>query len=122
MVMMTNLIRRRLLRRRRELLDRYRAELERADEELDEPQPEEIERATEQWDAQVLSRLSDADARALLEVVHALRRLEAGTYGTCTDCGGAIGSSRLDAVPTASTCIECAELADRPTLRYHAAR
>ena len=37
----------------------------------------------------------------------ALERIEAGTFGTCRLCGGMIGRKRLEAVPTATQCIEC---------------
>ncbi|CAN5321609.1 TraR/DksA C4-type zinc finger protein [soil metagenome] len=38
-----------------------------------------------------------------------LRALEQGEdYGSCERCGGAIGAQRLDARPTARTCITCA--------------
>jgi len=44
----------------------------------------------------------------LAEVEKALARLEAGTYGTCTKCGEPIPEGRLDARPTATTCVGCA--------------
>lgn len=47
----------------------------------------------------------------LAEVDAALRRLDAGTYGTCERCGQPIGSERLEARPAARTCIHCASLA-----------
>ena len=37
----------------------------------------------------------------------ALERIEAGTFGVCRLCGGTIGRKRLEAVPTATQCIEC---------------
>ncbi|MBX3155265.1 MAG: TraR/DksA family transcriptional regulator [Deltaproteobacteria bacterium] len=101
------------MRRRRELLLRYRDELDRADEELSERQPEDVQRATELWDATVLAHLGESDARALLEVVQALRRLDTGDYGVCVTCGEDIAPARLDALPTAATCIECATIGDR---------
>ena len=39
-------------------------------------------------------------------VESALARMEAGTYGVCTECGGEIEGARLDAMPSAATCIE----------------
>lgn len=119
--MKTTLIRRRLIRRRNQLFARYRAELERADE-LDEKQPEDIERATEQWDAKVLSKLGEVDAQALFDVVSAIRRIDSGTYGTCVECGDEIPTDRLDAMPATATCIECAGLAEQPTTRMRAVR
>lgn len=37
----------------------------------------------------------------------ALKRIQAGTYGTCIDCEGEIGFERLSAYLTAKRCIEC---------------
>lgn len=42
------------------------------------------------------------------EIEAALERLDAGTYGTCERCGAPIGDGRLEARPTARTCIRCA--------------
>ena len=39
----------------------------------------------------------------------ALNRLDAGTYGVCQRCAAEIPSARLEAVPTASLCIQCKE-------------
>ena len=49
------------------------------------------------------------DARHhLAEITAARERLAEGTYGTCERCGGRIGEGRLEARPTARTCIACA--------------
>jgi DnaK suppressor protein len=40
-------------------------------------------------------------------VAMGLRRIEQGTFGACTNCGGDISDRRLDAVPWAPLCIEC---------------
>lgn len=107
------------MRQRHQLMLRYRDELERADDRALES--EEVERATEKWDAAVVARLGETDARILGDVVAALRRLEGGTYGSCLTCGEAISEARLDALPTASLCIECAEEARPVTFdRYPA--
>ncbi len=37
----------------------------------------------------------------------ALLRVEDGSFGICRVCGGEIGHARLEAVPTATQCIEC---------------
>ena len=46
--------------------------------------------------------------RHLVEVEHALRRVDEGTYGTCESCGQPIAAGRLEARPTSRTCIGCA--------------
>jgi RNA polymerase-binding transcription factor DksA len=57
--------------------------------------------------AQVVSLLEDA-RRQLDELVGAVARLDAGTYGKCERCGGAIGEERLVAVPGTRRCVDCA--------------
>ena len=40
-------------------------------------------------------------------VDEALERLDSGSFGDCRVCGGGIGRPRLEAVPTATRCIDC---------------
>ena len=44
----------------------------------------------------------------LTRVDAALRALDDGTYGTCVSCGNPIAPERLEAIPWAPTCIDCA--------------
>ena len=49
-----------------------------------------------------------AKSRAGLdEVDAALARIEAGTYGICSSCGGEIAAERLEALPTTTVCVAC---------------
>lgn len=41
------------------------------------------------------------------DVVAALDRIDAGTFGTCERCGNQIPDERLEARPTASLCVSC---------------
>ena len=53
-------------------------------------------------------------SKAELERVDAaLRALDAGTYGTCVSCGKPIAPERLQAIPWAPTCIDCARKSGR---------
>ncbi len=103
--------------RRRQLLNRYRDELERIEEELSVHQTESVDRASEQWDAKVLGTLGDADVRGIVAVMEALARLDAGTYGSCVECGRPIGAARLGVMPEAIVCISCATNAEHPVAR-----
>ncbi len=47
-------------------------------------------------------------AETLAELDDALAKLDAGTYGVCESCGKPIPEARLEAVPSASECIDCA--------------
>ena len=44
----------------------------------------------------------------LIDVEHALAKMEAGTYGECESCHGAVSEARLEAMPAARLCIDCA--------------
>ena len=44
----------------------------------------------------------------LAEIDAARDRLAAGRYGVCEVCGGPVAAARLEALPTARTCIACA--------------
>ena len=46
------------------------------------------------------------------EALEALRRLDDGTYGTCTKCGLAISERRLRARPEATRCLDCQSVRD----------
>ncbi len=43
----------------------------------------------------------------LRDIEDALLRIDAGTWGRCLQCGGAIGRDRLRAVPDARFCVSC---------------
>jgi DnaK suppressor protein len=43
----------------------------------------------------------------------ALKRVDDGTYGTCTECTKPIGQARLKAIPEAITCVSCQEKIER---------
>jgi DnaK suppressor protein len=68
----------------------------------DEHDPEGATIAFELSQASALLRSSSA---GLAEVDAALERLAAGTYGSCTVCGGLIGEGRLEARPWTPYCI-----------------
>jgi len=101
-------VRNRLLKRRQQLLARFHDGVARAGEELESPDSEEVERATEQWDARVLSSLGDNDVRELAGIAAAIRRIDDGTYGVCQHCNRRIEPARLAALPAATSCIDCA--------------
>jgi RNA polymerase-binding transcription factor len=54
--------------------------------------------------------LGENSQAVLGDIDAALRRIEDGSYGTCTNCGKEIAVGRLEAHPWASLCIDCARL------------
>jgi len=59
-----------------------------------------------------LSILEQIEAE-LADVEHAIRRLDAGDYGTCEVCGMAIPDERLEVMPAARLCLEHQAEAER---------
>lgn len=53
------------------------------------------------------------DIEDVRDIAAARRRIAAGTYGICTDCGAEIGYARLRAYPTAKRCIGCQQEHER---------
>jgi len=51
----------------------------------------------------------ERERRTLNEIEIALARLEAGDYGVCNLCGISIPKIRLEALPSATLCVNCAE-------------
>jgi len=91
---------RRALELRRETL---LEELKRDADRLKEERTGERTDPTPDLDEADLSR----DQHELGDIDAARRRLDDGSYGTCTDCGVAIDFERLHAEPEAARCIDC---------------
>jgi RNA polymerase-binding transcription factor len=56
--------------------------------------------------------LGDNAEQVLSEIDAALKRIDDGTYGICTNCGQEIPLARLEANPWASLCIDCKRKAE----------
>ena len=79
------------------------------EDELDQPaDPDVEERATEREGDEVLEGLGVAGQNEIVMINAALRRIESGTYGICIECEGQIIPERLDIVPHATKCKNCA--------------
>ncbi|MBS7345788.1 MAG: TraR/DksA C4-type zinc finger protein [Caryophanon sp.] len=63
------------------------------------------DQGTELADEYVEQALDEQRDEELEKIDEALAAIEAGTYGTCTQCGESIPYERLEALPTALTCI-----------------
>jgi len=67
------------------------------------------DRATEIGGDEVLDALEESAVTEIKEIQAALRRIDDGTYGTCARCGEKINEKRLEALPYATECIQCAQ-------------
>ncbi len=102
-----------LAEKRRQLnedLERLRAELaERTEQSAAAPSDvptHQADAGTETFDRELQEKLIEDHESRLLQVDEALKRFDAGTFGTCTVCGKTIGMDRLRAKPWATACID----------------
>ena len=93
-----------LIARLRDGLDEVSAARE-GDNSDDEHDPEGATLAFERSQASTL--LEQSQGR-LEEIAEAFARLDAGTFGTCIDCGEPIAEARLEIRPYAAKCVDCA--------------
>lgn len=83
-------------------LQKYEASLER-------PKSADFEDgATERENDEVIEGLGLSGQAELRSIEAALRRIKDGTYGDCVRCGEEIVDARLETVPTAALCRNCA--------------
>src|SRR5262245_26418481 len=68
---------------------------------------DEVDQAFAKTRAGVETELVGRHLRELGAVEAARERIQAGTFGICPDCGGAIAAARLRANPAALRCTEC---------------
>lgn len=67
------------------------------------------EQASLQENDEVLEGLDDLERAEAVTIRQTLQRIESGDYGFCVSCRASIDQKRLEAVPTADTCIRCAK-------------
>src|SRR5512140_2333959 len=102
----------------RELLqstrERLWGDLKREFGRLGEDYRREFDRAMDAGDSSVIDlvqsigvKLVDIRQSEITQLAEAEQKLNAGTYGTCEDCGKEISEERLRAVPYAIRCVDC---------------
>jgi RNA polymerase-binding protein DksA len=71
------------------------------------------ETATATLDREIDYTLEENSEHVLSEIEEALKRIEAGTYGICRNCGAPISPERLEAIPYTTECIDCKRRGER---------
>lgn len=74
------------------------------------------ENAAEAYEQDFAFMSMESEEQLLRKVDRALQRIHEHTYGECEECGEAINSERLEAVPWATMCVKCQELEERGML------
>ena len=59
-------------------------------------------------DQELTLTLLGSDEDILDQTEAAIQRIEDGSYGRCKECGEQIPKTRLDAIPYAAECVQCA--------------
>ena len=65
--------------------------------------------ATDMYDREFNLGLASNDRELLYKVDSALKRVQDGTYGLCSECDKPIPMARLKAIPYVETCLKCQE-------------
>jgi DnaK suppressor protein len=75
--------------------------------------PDEQDRIQDAREREMAIGNIERDSGRLRDVQAALRRIDAGAFGSCAECESDINPKRLAAIPWAPSCIVCQEAADR---------
>jgi RNA polymerase-binding transcription factor DksA len=96
------------LKRLTEQLEQLEADAQPKDERREgSPFGKREEEATESFELERRLALEKQTRDQLVEVEHALIKIENGTYGKCDICGKSIDPARLEALPQAALCLSC---------------
>lgn len=66
------------------------------------------EQAQERENDEVVDAIGNETRHSLHDIQVALDKIADGTYGQCESCGQAIAQARLEALPEAAHCVNCA--------------
>ncbi|WP_439534303.1 TraR/DksA family transcriptional regulator [Polymorphobacter sp.] len=90
-------------------LDELTAEIARLDGETTQPlSPKFSDQANDLEDLATNESLEARHKAEVEQIRAALHRIEDGRYGVCDNCGADIAPARLEALPGATRCINCA--------------
>ncbi|MGQ4877628.1 TraR/DksA family transcriptional regulator [Billgrantia sp. LNSP4103-1] len=94
-----------------ERVDRYKVHKMRLENPLDRDMEEQ---AIELENEDVIDALEEEAEEELGQVLHALERIEEGEGDLCERCDEPIDPRRLEAIPYATLCVDCADLEGEP--------
>jgi RNA polymerase-binding protein DksA len=99
--------------------EQLRHEIATVRERSEPPEAGEVSDPKDAADAQAQGVVADAeverDLAELRQIELALRRIDDGSYGICTDCSTPIDPRRVLAQPTALRCVECQAITEGAT-------
>jgi len=80
--------------------------------------PDEMDLASSEYLQSFTFRLRGREKTFLKKIDHALKKIEAGTFGICEECEEPISLKRLEARPETTLCIRCKEDQERIEKSY----
>jgi DnaK suppressor protein len=72
---------------------------------------------TDNYEQSFSLELMDSERKVITEIDYALNRIEEGTYGICEIGGEPIPRQRLEAIPWAKFCVNCANLLEKGVMK-----
>jgi len=73
-----------------------------------------MEQGTDAMEREKTFLFASREGKFLNYLDDALKRIERGDYGFCTECGKLIDKERLEAVPHSTLCVKCKLLKNKP--------
>jgi DnaK suppressor protein len=111
-------IRKELEDQRADLVDKARKTLQQ-DMALDVNElPDDMDFATSQSDQGMILRLRGREKTLLKKIDATMRRIDAGEFGVCEECGEDINVKRMEARPVTTLCIQCKTEQEREERLY----
>lgn len=105
-----------LEKKQREMLESYNRDRAAGNAQPDDGIQDLADKAASAYSKELNFSLSDTDREILVQINDAIKRMNNGEYGTCTNCGTTIGEKRLQAIPWTPFCIDCQELQEKGML------
>lgn len=80
------------------------------------------DQGSQNFDQEIAMLMSSVEQQQVRDIEDAFYRIKNGTYGICENCSDAILLKRLEALPEARYCIDCAKsiMAQKAKLEPHA--
>lgn len=77
-----------------------------------------MDQAVADADKSLTLQMKNRDRGILAQIDEALRRIDAGTFGECEQCGEEISEARIKVYPSTTLCIDCKAELESEQSRY----
>ena len=102
-----------LINWKKDLLKESSQTLKKLQKEENSPKPDLADRATEEIERSFELKTRDRERKLINKINEALKKIDDGSYGYCTETGEPIGIKRLEARPVATLSLEAQEMHEK---------